>query len=200
MRTKAWNEVGGSCPIPLPDWLTAGPAPIYSPSPETKSRQFAEYEIVLPRILEVICAGSTLSSALRELPIKIDEGSFFRWLKKKPKYYELYLEAKEIRTECWAGRLIEHAESKDVAEEVSRSRLIVDTYKWLMGADNRKTYGDTKSIEISSTISITAALANANTRILSIDNLDDPDVIDVDLLDEIPNQQIQLMLESDEMD
>lgn len=153
---------------PLPDWLTAGDPPRPKPTPEAAALALLQYNIVLPRVLDRVCEGYTLKQALVELPVKVDPGAFMRWLKKNPKYYELYKEAKEIRTETWAGKIIDHATADESEEDVSRSRLIIDTYKWLMQADNRKQYGDTKTIDVNQSISITAALAEANARVSQI--------------------------------
>ena len=93
---------------------------------------------------------------------------------------ERYKEAKELRTEWWAGRIVEIAEADDALEDVARSKLKIDTYKWLMGADNRKTYGESKQIEVSTSISITAALEQARSRVAAlpvveeISDVDDP--------------------------
>jgi hypothetical protein len=88
-----------------------------------------------------------------------------------PQRLERYKEAKELRTEWWAGRVIEIAEGDDL-EDVQRSKLKIDTYKWLMGADNRKTYGDTKQVEINQSISVLSALEAAQARI-TLDMVDD---------------------------
>jgi hypothetical protein len=128
--------------------------------------------MVFPRVMELIASGYTLTSAVREVPYGIDLGAFTRWIKKDPMRQEMYKESKEIRTEAWAGKVIEHATAEDSLEDVSRSTLIVNTYKWLMGADNRKTYGDVKSVEIGGQISITAALAQAQQRVIEAEVLD----------------------------
>ena len=162
----SWNQHGGVSKSPLPDWLTAGPVPRLAPTIETRELAVAQYESVFARVIERMYEGYTLSNAIKELPIAIDQGGFLKWMKQDPKRVELYKEAKEIRTEAWAGKIIEHATSENGIEDVARSKLIVDTYKWLMGADNRKTYGDTKSIEVSSTISISTALEQARGRVI----------------------------------
>lgn len=161
---------------PLPDWLTAGDPPAPKPSREGKRLAFVQFDMIFPRVLERICEGYTLTKAVKELPVEVDSGAFYRWLRKDPEKYALYKEAKEIRTEEWAGRIIDHATAMDSEEDVSRSKLIIDTYKWLMGADNRKVYGDTKQIEVTSTISITAALQQAQGRIVDAEYevLDEP--------------------------
>lgn len=170
-------------PPPLPEWLRSDdPSPV-KPGKAMKSVLLAQFEMVFPRVLEKMYSGFTLTKALDELPIEIDSGAFLRWLKKNPTNFELYKEAKEIRTEAWAGKIIDHASGEnqvgdDCPELIQRSKLIVDTYKWLMAADNRRTYGDTKQIEVNSTISITAALSQAQNRILI-------DAVDAELVDDV---------------
>ncbi|MBU6231830.1 hypothetical protein KGP36_04115 [Patescibacteria group bacterium] len=164
-------------PNGLPNWLTAGDAPFPKPS---KARSAAEFEMVFPRVLECIAEGFTLSRAVRELPIKVDEGAFYRWIKKDVERERLYKEAKEIRTEVWAGRVIEHAIAEDSTEDVSRSRLIVDSYRWLMECDNRKGYGSVKQIDVTSSISITAALEQGRSRMASLAPVDE--IIDAEVV------------------
>lgn len=170
----------------LPDWLSAHSNPKREPpsrltprgaSSEGKALLFAQFEMVLPRILEQVCEGYTLANAIEELPIPMDAGAFMRWLKKQPQLYEMYKEAKEIRTETWAGRIIDHAEGqKDgFINDVARSKVIVDVYWKLMAADNRKQYGDTKTIEMNTSISITAALAQAQGRVIDAAMVEDDD-------------------------
>lgn len=125
-----------------------------------------QFEAVYPRILDLLSSGYTLTNAIKELPLDIDSGAFLRWIKKDPQRHEAYKEAKEIRTEAWAGKLVEYAEAADTAEDVQRSKLKVDTLKWLMAADNRRTYGDSKTIELGGTISVLGALAAAQQRVI----------------------------------
>jgi hypothetical protein len=129
---------------------------------------FAEFEMVFPRVLEEMCAGKTATAAVRELPITLDVGAFMRWVKKDAQRYALYKEAKEVRTEVWAGEMIKHALGEDTVAELDRSKFIVETYKWLMKAENKKEYGETKTVEVNQTISITAALADAKTRVSQV--------------------------------
>jgi hypothetical protein len=102
---------------------------------------------------------------VREDVRDLDYDAFWRWIRQDSMRYERYKEAKELRTEWWAGRIIEIAEAEDSIEDVARSKLKIDTYKWLMGADNRKQYGDSKQIEVNQSISIISALQQANSRI-----------------------------------
>ena len=156
---------------------------------------FVQFEVVLPRILEAICAGATLEGALKALrpQVVVDTGSFLAWLKKRPKEYALYQEAKEIRTEVWTGRYLQHAtgvdeEGETTLNDVNRDKLAMDAYKWLISTQNRKEYGDVKTLEVNQQISIVGALDAARARALS-----SVEVVDVDALSESDYQQARLL-------
>lgn len=157
----------------IPQWMSAPALPV-PVTREQRALMPVQFEAVFPRIMDLISSGYTLNNALSELPIELNSGAFLRWIKKDQMRYEAYKEAKEVRTEVWSGKLVEYAEAADSMEDVARSRLKVDTLKWLMGADNRKTYGDVKQVELGGTISITAALAAAHQRVI------DAQVIDIE--------------------
>ena len=137
----------------------------------------ATFEAMFERVLTEITRGRTLKSIVAEDRRNIDYEAFWRWIKRDSRRMERYKEAKELRTEWWAGRIVEIAEADDALEDVARSKLKIDTYKWLMGADNRKTYGESKQIELSTSISITAALEQARSRVAAlpvVEEIDDP--------------------------
>ena len=186
---------------PLPHWLapTAHQAiqpvepplvpPIVSPivptallDPQERRRLSRElldatFEAMFERVLTEITRGRTLKSIVADDLRDIDYDAFWRWIKRDSRRHDRYKEAKELRTEWWAGRIIEIAEADDALEDVARSKLKIDTYKWLMGADNRKTYGESKQIEVSTSISITAALEQARSRVAAlpvVEEIDDP--------------------------
>ncbi|MFA5186997.1 MAG: hypothetical protein WC551_10995 [Patescibacteria group bacterium] len=159
----------------MPDWLNAGSIDLLDPfdSPRPIQRTVREllhdqFAIAFERILEKITAGYTLTNAVREDFREFEVGAFQRWMKKDPERLQRYDEAKEIRTETWAGKIIAIAEAVDnPLEDVQRSKLKIDTYRWLMGADNRRRYGDIKQVEVTQNISITAALEAAQQRVLT---------------------------------
>ena len=185
---------------PLPHWLAPTahqatrpvehhiepplvPAALIDPQERRRlSRELldATFEAMFERVLTEITRGRTLKSIVAEDLRDIDYDAFWRWIKRDSRRHDRYKEAKELRTEWWAGRIIEIAEADDALEDVARSKLKIDTYKWLMGADNRKTYGESKQIELSTSISITAALEQANSRVAAlpvveeISDVDDP--------------------------
>ena len=180
---------------PLPHWLapTAHQQHIDNPvepplvptallDPQERRRLSRElldatFEAMFERVLTEITRGRTLKSVVAEDLRDIDYDAFWRWIKRDSRRHDRYKEAKELRTEWWAGRIIEIAEADDALEDVARSKLKIDTYKWLMGADNRKTYGESKQIELSTSISITAALEQARSRVAAlpvVEEIDDP--------------------------
>lgn len=185
MGSPEWLiEARRSPPSPLPSWLTA--IPVDDPVPvkgERKELLYEQFNTVFPFVLDRVYEGLTLAAAIREIPpmsIPLDIGLFTRWIYKDPERKRAYVEAKEIRTEVWAGEVIKHSIGDETDHDVQRSKLIVDSYRWLMGADNRKVYGDSKNIEINGGISITAALEEARNRLTEIEVIaDEMNVIDV---------------------
>ena len=176
----------------LPDWLTprvkfVAPSqpvvPAFLVDPKERKRLTRElldatFDAMFERVLTEITCGRSLKSIVAEDMRDIDYAAFWQWIKRDSRRMERYKEAKELRTEWWAGRIIEIAEADDTAEDVARSKIKIDTYKWLMSADNRRTYGETKQIELSTSISITAALEQARSRIAALPIVED--ITDVD--------------------
>lgn len=145
------------------------------------------FDSMFERVLGEMVKGRTLKNVIDNDVREIEYEAFFRWIKRDPARVERYKEAKELRTEWWAGRLVEIAEADDSVEDVARSKLRIDTYKWLMGADNRRVYGDTKQVEINQSISITAALERARARVPAAD------VIDVVEVEAVSDEVMQII-------
>lgn len=197
----------------LPDWLTpraqfVAPSQQLAPQPPvvpthlldaqdrkrlTRELLDATFDAMFERVLTEITCGRTLKSIVAEDMRDIDYAAFWRWIKRDSRRTERYKEAKELRTEWWAGRIIEIAEADDTAEDVARSKIKIDTYKWLMGADNRKQYGDIKQVEVNQSISITAALEQARSRLLT-------DVTTVDIDDGVDTPRIEHSTNDDSND
>lgn len=153
------------------------PAPVFGRK-EARQLLVEKFELAFPRVIDRMCGGETLNKALEDFPIAVERGAFMTWVKKDAQRYARFKEAKEVRSEVWAGEMVRHALAEDPAlasTELDRSKFIVDTYKFLMKADNKREYGDTKSIDVTGSISITAALDAAQTRIQQVPLLDDGD-------------------------
>lgn len=164
----------------IPDWLepVTPDQPLVDQSLSQRRREIsrahqeAMFDCMFERVLGEMVKGRTLKNVLDSDVRGVEYEAFFRWIKRDATRMERYKEAKELRTEWWAGRLVEIAEADDSVEDVARSKLRIDTYKWLMGADNRRVYGDTKQVEINQSISITAALEKARARVPAADVVD----------------------------
>jgi hypothetical protein len=149
---------------PLPEWL----APSRPPSKTQKELLVLQYESLFMRVLELIPQGRTLKSIIDEDIRAFEYGSFLRWINKDPSRKAMYSDAKELRTETWAGEIIEIADASDSLEDVNRSKLRIDSRKWLMGADFRKQYGASTQVEFGGTISILTAMNDAKTRMIEL--------------------------------
>lgn len=163
--------------IELPDWLTSPPTDIPVPTREQQALKHqlvqTQFESMFTRVLEEMASGKTLTQVLNDDFRGFKAGAFLKWVKRDPERHNLYKEAKELRTEHWAAEVIEIADADDALEDVQRSRLRIDTRKWLMGADNRKTYGETKTIDVGGSISIISALEAANSRVVDLIEAED---------------------------
>lgn len=158
--------------LELPNWLDPAPRTLAKSPPEVKALALAQYEHIFMRVIDSIAHGQSLSQILRDDQRDIDYNDFYRWIKKDPQRNQLFTEAQEMRTEFMAGEIIEIADADDTLEDVNRSRLKIDTRKWLMGAHNRKKYGETKTVELGGSISITDALAQARSRVIEAEVID----------------------------
>ena len=159
--------------VEIPDWLEPAPRSLAKSPPEVKALALAQYEFIFMRVIDSIAHGNSLSQILRDDQRDIDYNDFYRWIKKNPERNQLFTEAQEMRTEFMAGEIIEIADADDTLEDVNRSKLKIDTRKWLMGAHNKKKYGATTNIEMTGGISILGALAAANTRVINMDDVTD---------------------------
>ena len=162
---------------PLPNWLSCpDPKPPRLPA-ESKALRHVEYEQIFERVIEDVYRGRSLQSLIEDDHRLVSYEDFLRWVKRDPQRHERFKEAQEMRTEFLAGEILEIADGVDsidasAPETVNRDKLRIDTRKWLMGAHNRKRYGETKQIEVGGTISITEALQQAQMRVIEAEVLD----------------------------
>ena len=164
-------------PVEIPSWLATNPSPSAAPaqmSHKTSLRElaYARFEMLFPRIMDRLASGAELSTALGEIDLDLDPGAFRRWIKKDPERLATLKECEELRSEAWADKMVRHALGEYEMEDVQRSKLIVDTYRFRIAADNRRKYGETKTVELGGTISVRAALEAAHNRILEAEILD----------------------------
>ena len=135
--------------------------PSQAPKKELLEKQF---EIFFETILDKISRGINLKEILRDDQRDFDYTQLLRWIHKDPMRKSRYYEAQEIGSEMIAAEILEIADG-DGLEDVQRSKLRIDSRQFLIKTWNRKRYGDVKTLEVNQSISITAALEQANNRL-----------------------------------
>jgi hypothetical protein len=140
-----------------------------------KDLSLKQFEIAFPTVLDKLSSGQTLTRIMKEYHADLDAGMFVRWVKRDPERAKLYDEAMAYRTDLWADRMVEYAEGgNDGLEDVQRSKLKVDTLKFLIAADNRKKYGTAVQVDgdVQTTITINAPWMSPN-RLSYVDQVQD---------------------------
>lgn len=115
-----------------------------------------------PEITGTICdrlsAGETLRAICRDEDMP-SQSMVFRWLREHEEFREQYAHAREAQADTWADELVEiaddgsndwvarnHGEGDEGwrvnSEHIQRSRVRIDTRKWLMAKSVPKKYGD----------------------------------------------------------
>ena len=161
----------------LPNWLSCPDPKPPRPSKSARELLHLEYEQIFERVVEDIYRGRSLQSLIEDDHRVVSYEDFLRWIKRDPQRHERFKEAQEMRTEFMAGEILEIADGVEAVDPqsndtVNRDKLRIDTRKWLMGAHNKKRYGETKQIELGGTISITEALAQAQARVIEAEVVD----------------------------
>ncbi len=126
----------------LPDWLKVEDDR-YPVSPDRREIQRILFESIFERVLEGVEAGITPTETIKSDPRDINRGKFFNWVNSNPERKERLRAAKEIGTLVMEDMLMERINGESL-EDVQRSKLAVDTLKWLMQVNNRKRYGAEK--------------------------------------------------------
>jgi hypothetical protein len=113
-----------------------------------------QYPIVFQKVLERMSAGCLLKNILAEDLREFEVTHFRNWIRRDKERESLLHAAEEARTEVWAEQLIEISAGKTGLEDVQRSKLEIDTLKWLMASHNRKRYGESTKIEMNATVEV----------------------------------------------
>jgi hypothetical protein len=132
-------------------------------------------DLIWPAVLEMIAGGASLTEALRRLP----DPPSYAWARKQLRDYpalrDAYEDACQDRADRLAEEIIELADERWPADLepasrgawVNHRRLQVDVRKWAAAKLYPRKYAERMDVSVSSTsISITAALAEAERRVL----------------------------------
>lgn len=172
---------------------TAKSKPESSKKPPTKTpkkngRPTKYSDKLADRICQKIAEGYSVRSICKEKDM-VSMQTLFRWLRENDKFREQYARACEERSYMHAEDIIEIADNATNdymeklegdgyifnSENVQRSRLRIDTRKWLMSKLNPKVYGDkldmtTNGNDIGVTLSASQAEQLLNARANSRDS------------------------------
>lgn len=121
------------------------------------------------KICERLSYGRGLRSICRDKDIPVKESTVRAWCVKNINgFYAQYTRARKIGVDAWVDDIIEIADDgtndyyedskgnlKFDQENVNRSRLRVDTRKWIMAKLNPEKYGDSQKIEHGGSVGIT---------------------------------------------
>ena len=132
-------------------------------------------ESIWPRLLEDIASGASLTAALQRLRPSPSYWWAKHQLRRDPELRARYAEAGEDRADRLAEQLLELADTPipegldgpGKSAWVQQLRLRVDARKWIACKLKPRQYSDRLDLEVRHTsISITAALADAERRVL----------------------------------
>lgn len=138
--------------LDLPEWMLGDSEAaqsiqhsLISKTPATVRRELREmqYEPILERILDRIAEGTPLSECLRDDVREIEPATFLRWIHKDSTRKNRYYEAQEIGAEMVAAQILTIADgTENPLEDVQRSKLRIDSRRFLLQVWNRKRFGE----------------------------------------------------------
>jgi hypothetical protein len=135
-----------------------------------------------PVILGDIANGASLSAAIQRLNPSPSYWWAKDWLRRDPELKARYIEAVEDRADRLAEELIELADQPiptgldgpGMSAWVQKLRVQVDVRKWAASKLKPKAYGERLDVTVApAQISITAALEEANRRVLDCIDMED---------------------------
>lgn len=129
---------------------------------KTKALRIAWSEEVLEDVLVAIAMGATVKAACEQSFMEDKIDSFYRLMLRDPGIREAYDEARMIQAEKMAiDDVIEIADDKEKDETwdgkgnsaaVNRSRLMVDSRKWIAGKLHYKRFGDRQQVDVDANV------------------------------------------------
>jgi len=147
-----------------PDFpLKEHPVPAGRPSTYTES--------IAREICERMSEGEVLKQILRDEHMP-DRKTVMNWLRARPEFDAEYIRAREQMMDVWAEEVVEISEDgtndwmeRELAagrivtvtnnEAVARSKLRVDSRRWLLSKLRPETYGDSQRIDLKGKITLT---------------------------------------------
>lgn len=176
-------------PIAIPGWLAApshpshcqsardpfaytipeNPPPVRLTARDRREIQEQEFTIAFEWVINRVANGGYITWALKDYHIEIDPVAFRRWIMKDPERKALYNDAKECNADYDGGFLAQLTSGMDrngIPYDPAFINAASSNLKWKMSKHDRKQYGDVKQIDVSGGISVVAALAEAQNRVI----------------------------------
>lgn len=124
-------------------------------TPEQREVEQQNFAIAFEFALERIADGMPLDTFCREYNapvVPLSPSRFRAWIYRSDKRRAAYHVAKAIGAEAVEDEMIRIADGKDALgnptiDDVQRTRVMLETRRWLLGVWNRQRYGDKTTIE-----------------------------------------------------
>lgn len=128
------------------------------------------YEAMFPALLDGISMGRPLKKCLGEDIRDCDKAAFLRWVFSDSSRKARYYEAQEIAAEMLSSDILQIADGESQTEggfeeDTQRSKVKIETRRYLMGIYNKKRFQETKQIELKEDINIKDALGSSVKRL-----------------------------------
>lgn len=147
--------------LPVPDWMLT---PTRQTPKEVKELELQVYESLFEHTLDRVAEGMNLKTILNQDSRGIQMGRFVRWIMKDEQRRTRYYAAQQTGAELIFEEMLDIADGGDSLEDVQRSKLRIDTRKWVLGIHDRKRFGE-KSAEVNVNINLGEAMARAAERV-----------------------------------
>ena len=130
-----------------------------------QEEEYRQFDCLFERAMDAVASGQTLSHFLDRDGRGFKSHRYIYWVRKDRNRLKRYENAQLLYAEQLGSELIEISDGVDGLEDVNRSKLRVESRKWLMYVYNKPRYGDVKTVEVSG-INIVNILAAADSRLL----------------------------------
>lgn len=187
------QSVGAAFTIP------DNPPPARLTAKDRREIQEQAFTVAFEWVINRVANGGYITWALQDYHLDIDPIAFRRWIMKDPERKALYHDAKECNADYDGGFLAQLTSGMDrngIPYDPAFINAASANLKWKMSKHDRKQYGDVKQIDVSGGISVVAALAEANSRVIEGRAIAIDEEV-TELLDE-PESDTLKSIESDE--
>jgi hypothetical protein len=148
--------------LPIPDFLIAELPK--GRSVAVKQLELQVYESLFETTLDKVTEGMNIKTILDLDGRGIEKGRFIRWIMKDEQRRTRYYAAQQAGAEIIFEEMIDIADAENSFEDVQRSKLRIDTRKWVLGIHDKKRFGD-KSNELVVNVNLGEAMARAAERV-----------------------------------